>query len=196
VADRDRWRDEERYRRDEDERSRYGEHPEERRDRGGYGPDYGAPGGYGRESSSGKYRGGSGRDYGRREYSPSYGPGRPSSEPSRGYGTEGYGEDRGAYGDEDYGGRRSGSRYGREGYGGSGYGRGGYRGEERGWWERTSDEVASWFGDQEAERRRLIVARSPASSNGSPSRSPVSSPEAKRTAAPKAWAAARLRLSE
>jgi osmotically-inducible protein OsmY len=39
------------------------------------------------------------------------------------------------------------------------YGRRGYerRGpEERGWWDRTSDEVASWFGDEEAERRRRI----------------------------------------
>lgn len=26
--------------------------------------------------------------------------------------------------------------------------------EERGWWERTTDEVASWFGDDEATRRR------------------------------------------
>jgi len=27
--------------------------------------------------------------------------------------------------------------------------------EERGWWDRASDEVASWFGDEEAERRRM-----------------------------------------
>lgn len=27
---------------------------------------------------------------------------------------------------------------------------------ERGWWDRTSDAVASWFGDEEAERRRLM----------------------------------------
>ncbi|MFL6212111.1 MAG: BON domain-containing protein [Pyrinomonadaceae bacterium] len=26
---------------------------------------------------------------------------------------------------------------------------------ERNWWDRVSDEVASWFGDEEAERRRL-----------------------------------------
>jgi hypothetical protein len=151
VADRDKWRDEERYRRDEDERSRYREYADERRDQGRYGQDYGVPGGYRREGSSGEDRGGYGRDYGRREYSPSYGPGRSYSEPSRGYGKEGYGEDRGAYGGEGYGERRSGSRYGREGYGSPGYGRGGYGGEERGWWERASDEVSSWFGDQEAE---------------------------------------------
>lgn len=28
------------------------------------------------------------------------------------------------------------------------------RGDERAWWDRASDEVASWFGDEEAERRR------------------------------------------
>ena len=32
---------------------------------------------------------------------------------------------------------------------GSDYGR-----EERGWWDRASDEVASWFGDEDATRRR------------------------------------------
>jgi osmotically-inducible protein OsmY len=48
-----------------------------------------------------------------------------------------------------------------EGYG-SRYGRGyqrGYEGrgpEERGWWDRASDEVASWFGNEEAERRRRM----------------------------------------
>lgn len=28
------------------------------------------------------------------------------------------------------------------------------RGEDRGFWDRTTDEVASWFGDEDAERRR------------------------------------------
>nr|UEW68078.1 BON domain-containing protein [uncultured bacterium] len=28
--------------------------------------------------------------------------------------------------------------------------------EDRGWWDRASDEVASWFGDKEAERRRQM----------------------------------------
>lgn len=39
-----------------------------------------------------------------------------------------------------------------------GYGREyGERGrQDRGWWERMSDEVASWFGDEEAERRRRM----------------------------------------
>jgi osmotically-inducible protein OsmY len=30
---------------------------------------------------------------------------------------------------------------------------------ERGWWDRASDEVSSWFGDREAERRREMDAR-------------------------------------
>ena len=31
--------------------------------------------------------------------------------------------------------------------------------KSRGWWDRTSDEVASWFGDEDAERRRDMDAR-------------------------------------
>jgi len=30
------------------------------------------------------------------------------------------------------------------------------RGEDRGWWDRASDAVASWFGDEDAERRRRM----------------------------------------
>jgi osmotically-inducible protein OsmY len=49
---------------------------------------------------------------------------------------------------------RSGESYGR---GRSEYDRGDYdSGQERGWWDRASDEVASWFGDEEAERRRRM----------------------------------------
>ncbi|SEP97687.1 BON domain-containing protein [Faunimonas pinastri] len=58
----------------------------------------------------------------------------------RGYGEQGRGSD---YGSESYGnqfGRGSGRNYG--------------RGEERGFWDRASDEVSSWFGDEDAERRR------------------------------------------
>ena len=47
---------------------------------------------------------------------------------------------------------------GRSGYGGGrSYGGGGYGGQsggERGLWDRASDEVASWLGDDEAEQRR------------------------------------------
>ncbi len=76
--------------------------------------------------------------------------------------------------DEDYGSYRSEGRdFG--GYEGSGrrqpryggeprmmedrYGRYSARGndyDERGWWDRATDEVASWFGDDDAERRRRM----------------------------------------
>ncbi|HEY0834617.1 MAG TPA: BON domain-containing protein [Azospirillum sp.] len=59
------------------------------------------------------------------------------------------------YGREHYG-RDEGSRarfYGRDEE------RGRERGGERGWWDRTSDEVSSWFGDEDAERRRHMDER-------------------------------------
>jgi osmotically-inducible protein OsmY len=34
-----------------------------------------------------------------------------------------------------------------------------YGNEERGWWDRASDEVSSWFGDDDADRRRRLDAR-------------------------------------
>ncbi|MFG1420343.1 BON domain-containing protein [Roseixanthobacter liquoris] len=40
--------------------------------------------------------------------------------------------------------------YGREGY----FGRDADRNQERGLWDRATDEVSSWFGDEAAERRR------------------------------------------
>ncbi len=42
-------------------------------------------------------------------------------------------------------------------YGGSGYY--GNAGQERGWWDRTSDEVSSWFGDEDARWRREMDAQ-------------------------------------
>lgn len=63
------------------------------------------------------------------------------------YGYPGYGNyDYPGYGY--YGGRYRGRGYygGDRGYGG--------RGDERGFWDRAGDEVASWFGDEDAERRR------------------------------------------
>ena len=47
------------------------------------------------------------------------------------------------------------SDYGELAYGG----RLNAEGSERGWWDRTSDEVSSWFGDEGAERRRRIDER-------------------------------------
>jgi osmotically-inducible protein OsmY len=49
------------------------------------------------------------------------------------------------------------SRYGRGAERGYEYERDQYgSGEDRGWWDRASDAVASWFGDEEAERRRRM----------------------------------------
>lgn len=107
-----------------------------------YGRDYGASStrDYGREGSySGSYGGTTGRDY-KRDYG------------QRDYGREGYSG-------SSYGGGTTGSRSGRGDYE-RGYGSreqyGNRGGEERGWWDRASDEVSSWFGDDEAERRRRM----------------------------------------
>ena len=74
-----------------------------------------------------------------------------------------YGSERGANqrGNDEYGGfyydnrRRSGSNFGGGNYG-SDYNRNrrGNSDDDRGWWDKTSDEVSSWFGDEDAERRR------------------------------------------
>lgn len=105
-------------------------------DRGDYGQDFGYRGGFGRSDyGSGAY---GGRDYGSRDYG------------GMDYGSRGTGNR--DYSSRDYGNRD----YGRMGYGGgSGYG----RNEERGFFERAGDEMASWFGDEDAERRRRMDAR-------------------------------------
>ena len=64
---------------------------------------------------------------------------------SSGYSSQRYNYPSGYRSGERYGER--GSEYDRERYG---------RGEDRGWWDRASDEVASWFGDEDAERRRRM----------------------------------------
>src|SRR3954454_2098739 len=105
---------------------------DERRGGGGYGPDYGS----GSRSSSGNDNRG---DYGRGSY---------GGDDNRSYGQGGSGDRRGSYGSQgEYG------SYGRQGYGDQDRGVTGYRGE-RGFWDRASDEVSSWFGSDEAARRR------------------------------------------
>src|SRR5690349_10110823 len=47
------------------------------------------------------------------------------------------------------------SDYGNLAYGG----RLNEEGMERGWWDRASDEVSSWMGDEGAERRRMMDDR-------------------------------------
>ena len=94
------------------------------------------------ESRYGSYRGISGGERGYGEGSSGYGQGSRSYTQRYNYPT----------------GYRSGQSYSepRRGYD---YDRGYNRGEERGWWDRASDEVASWFGDEEAERRRRMDAQ-------------------------------------
>jgi len=107
---------------------------------------------YGRESSSG-----GGRESGREGYwgrgwenerdddtrESRYGSyGRSGAERGYSEGMRDYSQPR-YNSNESYGGRSS--EYDRDRYD---------RGEDRGWWDRASDAVASWFGDEDAERRR------------------------------------------
>ena len=111
-----------------------------------YGDEYGSNYGGGFERGEGRYRDTS-DDYSQR-----------SSYPSGYQSRESYGQSGRSYGDYE---RGEGRRYGQDRYEGrSGWeGRGGYEGrdryegDDRGWWDRLQDTVASWFGDEEAERR-------------------------------------------
>jgi len=74
--------------------------------------------------------------------------------PDRGYG--GHGEGRGYGRDEERGYRSGGQDFRGQGDGRRDYGRDprGYDYQDRGFMDRAGDEVRSWFGDEEAERRR------------------------------------------
>jgi osmotically-inducible protein OsmY len=115
---------------------------------------------YGRESSSG-----GGRESGREGY---WGRGweneRDDDARESRYGSygrsgaeRGYSEGMRDYSQQRYNyptGFRSNESYGQRGYD---YDRDrNDRGEDRGWWDRASDAVASWFGDEDAERRRRM----------------------------------------
>jgi osmotically-inducible protein OsmY len=154
-----------RYERDDSNRTggystgRYGRHYDSDLQSGNYGSDrgYGYASYYGSDSNTGY--GGTG--------SSSYG----SGQSNRGlYDRDYQGMNRGDYSNS--GTRLGGANYGSYGDGNRGYyegrnQRGGSYGnsygngnrnaggrEDRNWWDRTSDEVSSWFGDEEAERRR------------------------------------------
>ena len=116
----------------DEERYRHGSRGDYRRG------NYDRYGGYGREESPA-------REYGQRRTSSGYGL---DDEYERDWESPGYTESRG-YGRQGggYGRRRTGSY--------SGYSEPNRGGEDRSWWERTGDEVRSWFGDEDAERRRL-----------------------------------------
>ena len=124
MADESRWRDEDRYGLDPQERSRWNAWRDER-DHGRYDREFGR--GYGSYGSGfGPYGGGYRRDPWRSNY--------PQSEYSL------YQQ-----------GRNSGGPYGRPGHG--------HAEHDRGWLDRTSDEVSSWFGDDDARRRREMDAQ-------------------------------------
>jgi osmotically-inducible protein OsmY len=116
---------------------------------GAYGQGYSGMGSSAGRSNYGSM--GQGSSYGRQSWQQ-----RENENPGNygAYGT-GYGS---GYGSGNYGSESNYGRMTREGrenmYRGEGrYGREG-RNQDRNWWERTRDEVSSWFGDDEAERRR------------------------------------------
>lgn len=93
-------------------------------------------------------------NYGRgRRYGNSDIHGRSSGSGSSYGNTSGYGKDydssRTPYGSRDWN-RGNSDRYSRSGN----EGRTGDWDNDRDWWDRTTDEVSSWFGDDDAERRR------------------------------------------
>jgi len=141
----DRYYDAERWRYPDEPRSRGGRWAERE-----YGRHYG-------EGRSGGYEPGyAERGWADREYGRPYGARRNYDEPrsagEREYGR--YGEAGRIFGDE-------------RGWGELEYGRGPWgrgreyadRGDERGLFDRASDEVRSWFGDDEAQRRRMMDER-------------------------------------
>jgi len=175
-------RDDDGYRSSEYGIQRYGQREQMNR-----GIDYGRAGSsYGQSQGGGRESFGGGRDYygGDRSYGRSAGYGESGNygrddhdygqrnDGRSDFGRDGYGErhpnDRGAsqnsYG-QNYGQGNNGdrSRYGSDaqGSGRRDYGRQpqGYQYEERGFLARAGDEVRSWFGDDEAERRRDQDAR-------------------------------------
>lgn len=161
-------RNEQDYRSRDYDRDRYGNRDTERERYGSDYAGYGRGSGYGHEEESrylgGSYGRGSGsynRDYDEDTITGAYSGGRD-------YDRERYGN-RGGYGSNyERGESRGGYAGGRRDY--SDYNRGGregdrerygdrYNEEDRTWLDRAGDEVASWFGDEEAERRRQMDAR-------------------------------------
>lgn len=175
-AERDRWPDE--WRRDWDV---------ETRDRGarGYGGSYGPPQDW-RRSDEGfgddtRYGAGSGRrgfggrdayqerepDFGRSSYADRDERGRGGTWRDQSYPSDwgpDWGDHHGRYQTRNAGYGWSGEYptdygYGRDRDQGRGYGRNAGRNPDRDFWDRASDEVASWFGDDEAEQRRRMDER-------------------------------------
>lgn len=121
---------------------------------------------YGGRNMNEDYYGGYSSNYGR-NYGTAGGYGNIDSDYNRNRGNwrSNQGENYENTGNRNYGLNRE-SDYGEEGrsnstrnrYGGdtSNYGNANQGGYDRGWWDRTRDEVSSWFGDDDAERRRRM----------------------------------------
>ena len=136
-----RWRDDDRFRDDRDrdrDRDRDADRRTREREFGGYDQDrYG----YGRQDRYG--RGGAfGGDYERSDYGRDYDRGRDYD----------YGRGGGFERERRFGGERGYSRgQGWRADEHPGYARNAYRPEPRSFWERSRDEVGSWFGDEDAD---------------------------------------------
>jgi osmotically-inducible protein OsmY len=109
----------------------------------GYGSRYGTSGGYRNSYGTSGAFGNMEGDWDRRRYNQGWGNRENDwrSGQRTSFGEQGY-----------YGGNYERSNYPR-----SDYDRNrerGYPREDRSWWDKTTDEVSSWFGDEEAERRR------------------------------------------
>jgi len=170
------WENQNRYRYEND-------YDQQRNYEGNYGnEDYRRENDYGRNENDPRYRNRSGGEI---NFGKDYSQSRSSNSGSD-YGRRyGYSADAGRWPEDDYGGNDRNRQYGRfdrdEDYrrGMSGnYGRNrnydpnirnqeddrGYRkgqesrygNQDRNWWDKTTDEVSSWFGDEDAERRRRM----------------------------------------
>lgn len=147
---------------------------------------YGSQGGYGNQrygNTSGNYGQGSsggydesslGSGYGnrserdRQDWQGNYGQEEWRRNTGSGHGSQGYsGSSYGSSGQGNYGSGGYSSNYGRRDYnrdrerniyGGDerNYGNANQGAFDRDWWQKTKDEVSSWFGDNDAERRRRI----------------------------------------
>lgn len=123
--------------------------------------DWEGEGDFSNERSQSRY-GSTGRGYDTGEYSQGrYGQGQQYGRGGRQYGdSPRYNYPGGLSSRETYGGHGAyedyGSRFLRDEGNEYDYGRESGGRQDRGWWDRASDEVASWFGDEDATRRRRM----------------------------------------
>jgi osmotically-inducible protein OsmY len=114
--------------------------------------DAGGIGNYGSSGMGNNYAGGSRGNVGSGGMG-NYGSGGGMSNYGGNYGQSNRGSDwnsGGNYGQSNRGGDwSSGGNYGQSNRGNSGQ-------QDRGWWDKTRDEMSSWFGDDDAERRRRM----------------------------------------